>query len=55
MARAGCTIPEICSITGHELDSATKVLKHYLELTTGIADTAMDKLEAWLEAEGAHL
>lgn len=30
LARAGCTIPEIASITGHTLDSVTTILSKYL-------------------------
>lgn len=51
LAMAGCTIPEICAITGHEIKSAYEILKHYLALNPEMADTAMAKLVVWYEAE----
>jgi hypothetical protein len=53
LARAGCTIPEICAITGHSFKTATEILKHYLALDEGMADSAIDKLTAWYEKERA--
>ena len=44
LAEAGCTIPEICAITGHSLKSATAILEHYLKLTGELADNAIRKL-----------
>ena len=44
LARAGCDIPEICSITGHSLKSAVTVLRHYLALDAELADRAIEKL-----------
>jgi integrase len=55
LARAGCTIPEICSYTGHSLQSATTILKHYLELGEPIAREAARKQFAWLKREGVRL
>lgn len=52
LARAGCTIPEICAVTGHSIRSATQVLKHYLATDAGMADTALAKMTAWYQAEG---
>lgn len=49
LARAGCDVIEICSITGHSLESAYKVMKHYLSLHSEIADRAIAKLVAWYE------
>lgn len=46
LAEAGCTIPEICSITGHSETSAYGILKHYLALTGEMADSAIAKLVA---------
>src|SRR3546814_10483174 len=43
-AEAGCTIPEICSYTGHDPESAYKILKHYLALNDTMADSALAKL-----------
>jgi integrase len=47
LAQAGCTVPEICAISGHSLESATSVLKHYLAMHPEMADTAMAKMAAW--------
>ncbi|OBQ59604.1 hypothetical protein EFV37_21995 [Mesorhizobium loti] len=52
LALAGCTIPEICAITGHSLSSATRVLKHYLAVHPEMADAAIRKMVAWYEADG---
>jgi integrase len=53
LARAGCTIPEICAITGHSFKTATEILKHYLALDETMADSAIDKLTAWHAKERA--
>lgn len=45
LAEAGCTVPEICSITGHTLASATKILEKYLARTNVLARSAIAKLE----------
>jgi len=47
LAQAGCTIPEICAITGHNEVSAHQVLKHYLALNGAMADAAIAKVLAW--------
>lgn len=51
LAEAGCTIPEICAITGHTLAEAHNILKHYFSATQGMADNAIAKLikseEGW--------
>ncbi len=52
LARAGCTLPEIASITGHSLRSIHNVLKHYLAITPELADSAITKLVAWMDKEG---
>jgi hypothetical protein len=52
LARAGATLPEIASITGHSLASIHNVLKHYLAITPELADAAIAKLVAWMEREG---
>ncbi len=49
LTRAGCTIPEICAITGHALQSATQILKHYMLVDETIANTAIAKLTRWAE------
>lgn len=45
LAEAGCTVPEIVSITGHTLQSATRILERYLARTKTISDAAILKLE----------
>lgn len=52
LARAGCTIPEICAITGHNFNSANEILKHYLAMHQELADSAMRKMVAWHETDG---
>lgn len=51
LARAGCTLPEICQITGHTLQSATQTLKHYLSAHPEMADHAIEKLVAWMDRQ----
>ncbi len=50
LAMAEVDIPGICAITGHQLASATLVLRHYLDLNSEIADAAMHKMVAWYES-----
>jgi integrase len=46
LARAGCTVPEICSITGHSLKTATAILdKHYFAPDRALGESAIAKLE----------
>ncbi|MEY9718818.1 tyrosine-type recombinase/integrase [Sinorhizobium fredii] len=52
MALAGATLPEICSVTGHSLQGAHQILKHYLALHPEMATTAIDKMVAWYEGNG---
>ncbi|MBP1296652.1 hypothetical protein [Bradyrhizobium elkanii] len=51
-ARAGSTVPEIASISGHTLKSIYTILKHYLALDAHLADNAVRKLVDWMEREG---
>ncbi len=51
LARAGCTVPEICQITGHTMQSAQQTLRHYLASHPEIADNAMKKLVAWMDGQ----
>lgn len=51
LAMAGCTIPQICAITGHTLASATEILQHYLVLNPAMADTAIGQLVTWYDSE----
>lgn len=46
LAEAGCSVPEIVSITGHSLESATKILERYLSRTRELAHAAIAKLDA---------
>lgn len=52
LARAGCTLPEICSITGHSEAAATSIMKHYLARHPEMADAAIAKLVTWAEQQG---
>ena len=52
LALAGCTIPQIASITGHSLKTIETVLKHYLGMHPELARTAIGKLVAWHENQG---
>lgn len=54
LGRAGCSIPEICAITGHSAASAHGVLKHYLASHPEMADNAIKKLVVWYDGEGAQ-
>lgn len=45
LAEAGCTVPEIASITGHTLRSVTSILETYLARTSRQASAAIEKLE----------
>jgi hypothetical protein len=50
LARAGCTVPEICAVTGHSEQTAYTILKHYLGRHPELARNAMAKVSAWLDA-----
>lgn len=52
MALAGSTVPEIISVTGHTIESATRILKHYLARHPEMADHAIGKMLAWYDAGG---
>lgn len=46
LARAGCTVPEIATITGHALKEVESILdRHYLSRDRGLAESAIAKLE----------
>lgn len=49
LAMAGCTIPQICAITGHSFKTANDILKHYLALNQEMADSAIAKLIVWFD------
>lgn len=44
LASAGCTVPEIASVTGHTLQTASQVLEHYLPRLPQLARSAQEKL-----------
>lgn len=46
LADAGCTLPQICAITGHSERSAQDILKHYLAHTSEQAREAIRRLVA---------
>ena len=45
LAEAGCTLPEIVSITGHTLRRAQDILDKYLARTSKLAESAIAKFE----------
>jgi len=36
-----------CGRIGHELESAKRILRHYIDLTADMADTAIDRMVDW--------
>lgn len=49
LALAGCSVPEIATITGHSLNDVEAILDaHYLRRDGGLADSAIRKLESHL-------
>lgn len=52
LASAGCTLPQIASVTGHSIENIHKILKHYLARTPDQASEATQKLMAYLDANG---
>jgi hypothetical protein len=55
LARAGCTLMEICAISGHSPASVQTIVNHYLGSSAELGDTAIKKLGAWLKQEGIGL
>ena len=45
LAEAGCTVPEIASVTGHSFKHVTHILEVYLSRTRALADAAIVKLD----------
>ena len=41
LAEAGATVPQIAAITGHSLDSASRILSRYMSMTPALAKAAM--------------
>lgn len=54
MALAGSTLAQICAVSGHSLQGASIILKHYLALHPDMATTAIGNMVDWYEA-GAKL
>ncbi|TYC51646.1 hypothetical protein FMN50_20410 [Rhodobacterales bacterium] len=52
LALSGATVPEICAVTGHSVQSATQVLRHYLAMHPDMADSAISKMVTWYEKDG---
>lgn len=52
MALAGSTVPEIVAVTGHTVESATRILRHYLARHPEMADSGIAKMIAWYDAGG---
>lgn len=55
LANAGATEAQIRAITGHDLQTIGKILKHYMAITPEQASAAIVKLVAYLEQQGAAL
>ncbi len=53
LALAGCTIPQICAVTGHAETSATAIMRHYLGRHPDMARAAIANLSTWLETQGS--
>lgn len=54
LASAGCTVPEIATITGHSLKTVEAMLdRHYLSRDAGLAESAIAKLEKHQARTGA--
>ena len=45
LAEAGCSTPQIATITGHSLQTVNHILKHYLARTRGLAEQAISNFE----------
>jgi integrase len=53
LAEAGCTVPEIASVTGHKFKHVTHILETYLSRTRHLADAAIIKLDQRLSDMGS--
>lgn len=52
LALAGNTLPQICAVSGHSMQGAHQILKHYLALHPEMATTAIGNLVTWYEGGG---
>jgi len=48
LSEAGCTVPEIGTITGHSLKEVERIIEVYLARTRTLAETAIAKLDEHL-------
>ncbi len=55
LALANCNKAEICAITGHSQARADEIIRHYMVLTTDMADSAINKLNIWMQKEGIEI
>ena len=46
LAEAGCEVPQIASITGHTLQSATRILEKYMAMTPALSRAAIQAFES---------
>jgi integrase len=53
LAEAGCSVPEIVTITGHSLRRAQEILDKYLARTSRLAESAIAKFENVIETDFA--
>ena len=53
LAEAGCTLPEIVTVTGHSLRRAQDILEKYLARTSKLAESAIAKFENVIETDFA--
>lgn len=51
LAEAGASVAQIAAITGHSLDSASRILERYMSMTPALATAAMTLFE---NAEGTR-
>jgi integrase len=53
LAEAGCSVPEIVTITGHSMRRAQEILDKYLARTSRLAESAIAKFENVIETDFA--
>ena len=54
LAESGATVPRIAAITGHTMQSATRILERYLSMTPALSKAAMQAFENALATEFAN-
>jgi hypothetical protein len=55
LARSGCSLLELCAISGHSPQSVQTIINHYMGDRDALADAAIDKLTGWIDREGIKL